>query len=251
MYDYTYLPSGNDKKKEVLAEGIRQLIIELENSFNEDETFNFVIIDSLARGRSLTRFAEILNKEYVNTLCMSNDADMLLVLETFNAYFSTETTTKEYEDGSKSHTNYVDLIVKAGFSLYQSTGELQDRVMVTESAFYQARPALVSFFVIGPSMRKAGKEVNILAGKVGSNYINNFYPGSEIVRNMIYIGREFSEVTPYMMEHQWERAVKLLLPLAHSQDPRLAKKAAHNLAIAYEAMGNTEALDYWIMKSAK
>lgn len=48
-----------------------------------------------------------------------------------------ETETIRDEDGSKSHTNYVDLIVEAGFSLYKSNGELLDRVMATESVFYE------------------------------------------------------------------------------------------------------------------
>ena len=67
----------------------------------------------------------------------------------------------EEEDGGKSHTNYVDLFVEAGFTLYDKNGEVVDRVKVTESEPYQTRPALTSFIVIGPSMGKAGTRLKV------------------------------------------------------------------------------------------
>ena len=167
-----------------------------------------------------------------------------------NPFFDIETESIEDEDG-RSTTNYVDLVVEAGFSLYRSNGDLLDRAMVTEVTHYQSRPALSRFIVIGPSMGKAGVKVNELSGRIGEGYIYNFYPGTESAMRMIYIGGPFSGVTTLMRNHWWEDAIELLMPLASSPDPKIAQKAAHNLAIAYEGMGDRDAYIFWMKKKNK
>ena len=248
-YDYTNLTFDNKNKRKVFTTAVQNLISNLESSFNNDDNFHFTILDSLVQGVALENFPELMSVSNIVSICEGENADMLLVLEFFNAYFQTETEVEEDEDGGKSRTNYVDLIVEAGFTLYDHLGEVLDRVKVTESNFYQARPSLSSFIVIGPSMGKAMKEVNNLVKRIGENYIQNFYPGSEIVTTTIYTGKAFKEVTPLMENQNWLEAIDLLLPLANSPDHKIAKKARHNLATAYKAMGNYEACDYWRRKS--
>ena len=248
-YDYAKLNLVNDKEKEVYISGARNVINGLENAFQSDKHFNFILIDTLITGAAPESFPAPLNAEIIHSLCEQKGADMLLALESFHPFFSTETVTEEYEDGSRSTTNYVDLVVEAGLSLYDPSGEVIDRLRVSESTHYQTRPALSRFVVIGPAMGKAGEEVNNLATLIGPKYLRSFYPGSMMVTNMIYTGKDFSEVTPRMRNHDWPGAVDLLLPLAGSRDPKVAKRAAHNLAIAYEAMGNYAASDQWKQKA--
>ncbi|MFC2115145.1 DUF6340 family protein [Bacteroidota bacterium] len=247
-YDYTSLTFTNNNKTAVFADGTRQLIRKLESSFKADENFEFIMLDSLEKGRALKGFPVILSANRVVSICKKNNTDLLLLLESFNADFDIESETVRDEDGSRSTTNYVDLIVEAGFSLFKSNGELLDRLMATERSHYQSRPALSRFIVIGPSMGNAGKEVNELAGGIGENYIYSFYPSQDVKMKMIYAGKHFSEVTPLMKSQRWEEAIKLLMPLANSPDPKIAKKAAHNLAIVYDALGDFEAYEYWINK---
>jgi len=51
------------------------------------------------------------------------------------------------------------------------------------------------------------------------------------------------------MEHSWESAIELLKPVAASPDPKIARKAANNLSVAYEAIGNESAAEFWFNKS--
>lgn len=248
-YDYTNLTFDNKKKKKVFTTAVQNLISKLESSFNSDETFSFIILDSLVQGVALKSFPEVMNESNIISFCERENTDLLLVLEFFDAYFLTETEVEEDEDGSKSRTNYVDLIVDAGFTLYSKTGEFLDRVKVTESNFYQSRPSLSSLIVIGPSMGKAGDEVNDLVKRIGENYIYNFYPGNEMVRTKIYTGKAFQEVTPFIDRHDWLGAIDLLLPLTKSENSKTATKAMHNLASVYEVKGNYEASEYWKRKS--
>jgi len=100
----------------------------------------------LLHGIGLEDFPELMNVDHVVSICEGENVDLLLVLEFFNAYFLTETEVEEDEDGAKSRTNYVDLIVEAGFTLYNHLGEVLDRVKVTESNFYQARHNLATAY---------------------------------------------------------------------------------------------------------
>ena len=173
---------------------------------------------------------------------------MLLVLESYNPFFNIENETIVEEDGNKTRTNYVDLIVEVGFALYAKSGELIDRVMASEAMFYQKRPALSSIIVIGPSMGKAGEEVNALSGTIGQSYIQGFYPTHEMTMRMIYTGRAFRPIAPYLKMHMWDEAIEMLLPLAESPDPKIAMRAANNLAVAYDGLDDQEAYIYWMKR---
>ncbi len=248
-YDYSSLTFENIQKTKVYVNAVKTLIVNLERSFTVDEYFNFTILDSLVQGLALKDFPDFLNESDVISYCESGNVDMLLVLEFINPSFIIETEVEESEDGDKSFTNYVDLIMESGFTLYDQSGEILDRLKVTESQFYQTRPAMSRFIVIGPSMKKAGKEVNDLAKRIGENYVRNFYPGTETVRAIIHTGKAFREVTPLMLNQNWSGAIEILLPLADHPDSKIAKKARHNLATAYKAMGDYESYNYWISKS--
>ena len=250
-YDYTSLPFDNENKKDVYTSGVLTLIRNLESSFRVDENFSFVILDSLVKGPALPASSRVMGADSVTMLCEGSGADMLLVLESFNPFFSTETEVIRNEDGSKTRTNYVDLIVRAGFVLYDNKGDILDEVVATESMYYQTRPALSSLVVIGPAMGRAGEEVSSLAGMIGASYIHLFYPGSKMVSNLFYTGTEFREATQRARYQDWTGAIQLLQPLSTSADPKLARKAAHNLAVAYQALGDQDAYNYWLERSKK
>ena len=248
QYDYTNLPFDNDDKKKVYIDAIKQLLTSLETSFMEDESFKFLFLDSLKKGQAPTNFPAQMNADYVVFFCDSSNIDLLLTLDFFHPDFLIETEVEEDDDGSKSRTNIVDLEVRAGFTLYDKSGTLIYRDKSYRSMHYQSRPALVSFVAIGPSMGKAGKEVNTLSKEIGESYIQNFYPGNKKETAKIYTGEAFKKVEAYMNNDNWKEAIELLLPMANSTDSKISKKASHNLSIAYKASGNDSAYEYWKKK---
>lgn len=247
-YDYTSLSFNKENKNEVYVTAVQNLISSLESSFNRDEYFNIVILDTLRKGTSQKDFLPQMNTNEVVGICDSANIDLLLVLEYFDPDFLIETVTEEDDDGSRTRTNIVDLEVRAGFTLYDKSGTLIYREKSIRVMPYQSRPALVSFVSIGPSMGKAGKEVNLLSEEIGENYIQNFYPGTQQERDKIYIGEAFKKVEICINNDNWNEAIELLLPMANSKDPKISKKASHNLSIAFKATGNTTASEYWKKK---
>jgi len=247
-YDYTNPGFENEEKNEILRDGARHLIGSLIYSFEEDENYELILVDTLERGRATNYFPEVLPNDNVASVCQQHNTDLLLVLEYFNARLESEVVTKESEDGKES-TNYIDLFVEAGFSLYGSNGVLIDRQEAVQSQLFKSKWMLVSWIALEPNIKKAAEEVNNLASDMGYYYLDNFYPSFRYIPRYIYIGRGFSEVTPLMKNQQWDEAIDLLMPLAHSPDPKLAKRAAHNLSIALKATGRIEDSDYWMNKA--
>jgi len=247
-FDYTSLSFNKENKNEVYATAVQNLISSLESSFNSDENFNIVILDTLRKGTSQKDFLSQMNNNEVVGICDSANIDMLLVLEYFDPDFLIETEIEEDDDGSLSRTNIVDLEVRAGFTLYDKSGTLIYRDKSYRSMHYQSRPALVSFVAIGPSMGKAGKEVNTLSKEIGESYIQNFYPGNLKEIAKIYTGEAFKKAEAYMNNENWKEAIELLLPMANSTDSKISQKASHNLSIAYKASGNNSAYEYWKKK---
>jgi hypothetical protein len=156
---------------------------------------------------------------------------------------------EEDEDGSKSRTNNYYLYMSAGLSLYSESGDVIDRSMEPCRSLYESRPALIGLFAFTPSIYKAEKLVGHLAEFVAENYVNKFYPGTESVSRKIFYANNMIEADKYLINHDWESAIELLKPLAASADPKIARKAANNLSVAYEAIGNDRAAEFWFNKS--
>jgi hypothetical protein len=96
---------------------------------------------------------------------------------------------------------------------------------------------------------KAEEEIGHLAKIVGEEYVKKFSPGTELVNRKIYVGKGLLEADNYCMEQNWDKAIELLRPLAESPDPKISRKAANNLSVAYEAIGNEKAAEFWFNKS--
>lgn len=174
---------------------------------------------------------------------------MLLVLEAFSIGTNSETEVEEDEDGSTSRTANYYLIVTAGLSLYSNSGDLVNRSTVGRSELYKSRWALGGIALFDPSIYKAEKDIRYLAKFVAEDYINKFYPATETVQGKIYTGKELKEAADYCKDQHWDEAIELLKPLAVSPDPKISSKAAYNLSVAYEAIGNDRASELWLQKS--
>ena len=238
----------DQKVRSVYASGSQKLIEGLELSFQSDSSLDMVLTGQEIKGLAASSLPVPLDSSTITGICQRFDADMLLALEYFKPEFFTESVTVEDEDG-RSTTNYVDLVVEAGLSMYDRSGVVIDRGTVSESKLYQERIAISSIIIIGPAMGKAGEDVDELSLKAGENYIGAFYPGREFISHKIFTGKEFSDVSPYFTNRNYRAAIELLEPLTHSADKKTASRAAHNMAVAYEALGDPESAEYWREKS--
>jgi hypothetical protein len=248
-FDYTIPDEASKSENNVYRTGVTEVIDGLKTSFAYNEQIDFNVIDTLAGEKAPVRLSDTLSADSVKNICKTNNSSMLLVLEAFDMNIDFETLVEEYEDGSKSRTNNYYLVISAGLSLYSSSGDLIDRSMDALSSLYTSRPALSGIITFTPSLYKAEEEIGHLAKIVGEEYVKKFYPGTELVNRKIYVGKGLLEADNYCMEQNWDKAIELLRPLAESPDPKISRKAANNLSVAYEAVGNEKAAEYWFNKS--
>ena len=98
---------------------------------------------------------------------------------------------------------------------------------------------------IGPAMGKAGPIVNELAVETGYSYWDRFYPQPILLARQIYTGKPFQDLNLMLLMGQFQQAITKLQPLAQDLSTKTGIRAAHNLAIAYEAAGDYEQAMYW------
>lgn len=249
VYDYTIPDSASSNENNVYQTGVTEVINGLRKSFATDEHINFKVIDTLIRGKAPTVLPDSLNPDSVKNICKLNNSSILLVLEAFKIYMDWEQEVEEDEDGSRSRTNNYYLYMSAGLSLYSESGDVIDRSMEPCRSLYESRAALIGLAVFVPSIYKAEKQIGPLADFVAENYVNKFYPGTETVNRKIFYAKNMLAADNYLMEHEWDKAIELLMPLTTSSDPKIARKAANNLSVAYEAIGNEPAAEFWYNKS--
>jgi hypothetical protein len=248
-FDYTIPDSASKNENKVYRAGITEVIDGLKTFFANNEQIDFHVIDTLVEGKAPAGFSDTISADSVKNICRINNSSMLLGLEAFDITIDSDVEVEESDDGSVSRTSNYYLIVNAGLSLYSNSGDLIDRSWVGRSELYKSRWALAGIAVFSPSIYKAEKDIRYLAGFIGEDYVNKFYPGTETVNRKIYVGKGLLEADNYCMEQNWDKAIELLRPLAESSDPKIARKAANNLSVAYEAAGNEKAAEYWYNKS--
>lgn len=247
-FDYT-IPDENPKNEDdVYQAGVTEVIEGLKTLFAENDQIDFHIIDTLARGRAQNGFSDTLSAYWIKDICKTNNSSMLIVLEAFSIGIDSEIEIEESEDGNSRTANYY-LNESAGLSLYSNSGDLIDRSTVGRSLLYKSRWALGGIAIFDPSIYKAEEDIRYLAKFVAEDYINKFYPATETVQGKIYTGKELKEAADYCKEQNWDEAIELLKPLAVSPDPKISGKAAYNLSVAYEAIGNMKVSEYWLQKS--
>jgi len=252
LYDYTQLEYSNDRKKEVFISGLNQLTDGVARSFRDDPTYELISGDSLVTGQLNSYLPSPLSADSVKFFCKKYEVTLLLALEAFDVYFDKEIEVEEDDKGNKSRTAYYTLNVRAGFTLYDSTGNVIDRSYVEHSQPHGGgRPVVLRIVSVAPSLGKAGEEVNFLADEAGRSYADKFYPRKMLVSRSVHNSKPFKEITPLLKSKEWNKAITKLKELANSKDSKTAQHAAKNLAVAYEALGNEEAFNYWQQRSKR
>lgn len=249
-YDYTKLDFSNEKRINIYASGLNKIKEGLRSSFESNNEYVLFISDSVVRHTSFSRSPEPLPPNQVKKYCYWNSTSMLLVLEAFDIYYDKEIVEQEIVGETKREAQYF-LVTRAFFTLYDSTGNIINRSDMLQDEFISSRDVIALDIAIRPSYENKKEEVEHMAYIIGSEFIYKFYPSIQKETRSYYVNKDFAEVTPFMIEGDWNKAIELLQPLANSSDSKLAKRAAHNLSLAYEALGDYELQEYWQKKSKK
>lgn len=243
-YDANLLPSTPDiMKVKVLNDGARHGIAGVLEAINADVTYNIVAVDTAAS--TSTGSGTTLTPAQVQEIYLKHPHHLLLSLDHFDTYFEPEVSLVKDREGDFSKIAYYRLFTKSTWSLHDSTGTLMDQISLSRDGLYSARGVYGRFKTIGPATSETGPPINKLAKKTGWDYWDRMSPKSITFIRPYYSGKPFAPAASWMVAGNWTEAIMLLKPLTELKKKKDAAKAAYNLAVAYEAMGQLEEAKYW------
>ncbi|MBX0335292.1 tetratricopeptide repeat protein [Pontibacter sp. HSC-14F20] len=238
----TLAPNKNENVSAVLRDGAYQAAGGVMGAIFNDSTFVLVNPDQAVE---LSPTSSKLSATEVEKLYSQYRPHLILTLDKFETGFGKEVDSYEDEDGDRTKVANFDLVVASTWSLYDSTGTVIDQATVEQQEFYDSRTVVSGLLAIGPAMGKAGPVVNRLAVETGYSYWDRFYPQPMLLVRQVYTGSAYQQAHILMLMGQFEQAITTLQPLAQDLSSKTGIRAAHNLAIAYEAAGNYEQATYW------
>ncbi|WP_018478304.1 DUF6340 family protein [Pontibacter roseus] len=249
-YDATLLPYKQDRKVELYQKGANQAVAGAMGAVFNDSTFVLVNEDSAVAAPSPLQ-SPSLTAEQVRDLYSRYPCHLILTLDNLDAYMDREVETAVDEDGDKMKTAHFTLKVVTNWTLYDSTGAVLDKAALKVEDYYESRTVVSGLLAIGPAMANAGPVVNKLAVESGYRYWDRLYPQTALLHRKVHTIGPLSASLGHLYTQQWQLAIEVLLPLASNQEFKHYAKAAHNLAVAYEAVGNYEQATRWAMEAVQ
>jgi hypothetical protein len=243
-YDATQAANKNERVAEVFKEGAYQAAGGVMGAIFNDSTFVLVNPD-VAIPMPAPPASTQLSQSQVRELFNKHKPHLILTLDKFDARMGKDVHTYEDGDGYRTKTADFTLVVASNWSLYDSTGTVLDRATVRQEDYYDSRAVISGLLAIGPAMAKAGPVINRLAVESGYTYWDRFYPQANLLVRQVHQRKPLNDAVFMLQTRQFQQAINALLPLAQDASGKHSVRAAHNLAVAYEAAGDYEQALYW------
>lgn len=173
---------------------------------------------------------------------------LILALENIEIFMEQETDREKDDEGNVSKTAYYTLVTRTHWALYDSTARILDKTILEEKTFYQSRAVISGLLAVGPSLGKAGDAVNQLAWDSGYQYWQRLSPQPISYIRPYYSMKNLEAAAALMAIQDWPAAIIALKPIAEG-GTKDAARAAYNLAVIYEAMGNMAEARRWAQQA--
>ena len=196
---------------------------------------------------------EILSWDLVDKICTESEADALLVLETFdsNSDFvlntAVEQVTSVLQTGKASGRipQRARVNVKSYWRLYDpETKTIMDQFQQTHLMDFDLLNGAIPFEALPETAYAAGLEYS-------SRFFSSFYrvrrdmykKGKGRDKQLFDAGWRRTEVA------NWQEAIAIWTEIANNPSSKSAGRAAYNIAVAHEVLGNTDVALQWAQRS--
>lgn len=251
-FEHADLDFNNKNKIEVYDIGSESYILGLKAGFDTSRFFHLTLEDTIMPSHSAHEPAFNLTTDVVLKLCREYNQNYLLTLDNYDLFFDQEVEVIEDEEsGSKRKTAYYDLVLNTYVTIYNSQGEVVDKIKDEIKIFHNRRTVLSGLFAIGPSMGKADKNTLLISDELGRKFIQKFYPLTISEMREFYNTKEFSNAAKAYQKQDWQTAEEELLNLTKSPDPKIQGRAAYNLSVLYENLDRVSEMDFWHKKAVE
>ncbi len=198
----------------------------------------------------------------IESICKRYDAQAVAAIESFDTNtdvaYSTSTTKHKEKDGTTttkvSYTARRNLRVYVGWRLYDPKARVvQDETVISEfdedTGYGSTQEAATK------NLRSLYDATRELSEKIGEKYGMRIAPVWITVSRPFYTTAKGSGQEPmerahrYVQSGEWEEAAKIWKGLINAPDQKIAGRAAHNLAVAAERIGNLPGALDWAKKA--
>jgi hypothetical protein len=266
LIDTAAMGLSQEKKEMVIREAYYTFITSLESGFRENLGKEFLIEDSLVNKyhSSMARynkaginpaFTEETGKAAVEVMAREqfkiSQVPYLLFISNFDIHRDQSMEVNENEDGSKERIAHYSVVSSVILSFYKYPGILNDLYTAQAMEEIDSRSVISGLLAIGPQIKNYGEVMNRQARQMSAQYLQQFLPRNIMVRRSYYADRELKALAPLMKEQRWKDIILPLKDLYENPKSVSLKHVAHNLSIAYEALGDEQEANDWKQKSKK
>ena len=247
-FDTSQISFTDEKVTAVYKEGYQAFIEGLQEGFQSIEHLSLTLPDTAVLGRWYTsETPKFPDSTQVFNLINHYKPDYLMTLDAFKLEQLREEELIDYGGGSIGrHINYY-IDVSAALALFDQDGQVADKMLMNDQQYIDDR--FRGFFVTKPDIGKYGEIVGPLAYDLGYEYALMFIDYEIFDTRYMHSNKQFKQVLALVEKGQWDDARKTLLPLTEHPDKKVAQKAAHNMAIIAEALGDHTEMIKWQEKA--
>jgi hypothetical protein len=182
-----------------------------------------------------------LTTDSLNVLTKKYNADYILALNTFNAFFDADNF-QTYNSDKKETVKTADYSMKviAKYTLYDKDGEVYKQLNGFTRDYHSTEqvPGVLLATALGPGVKNNSSVVNQSAIHATDNALQCFFVSTTVRNRKLYSKGNFNDIASEIVANNFSRADSLLRPLLNDADADLSAKAAYDLAVICEAKGD-------------
>jgi len=236
--------------------GTQELLSALKNQLSYSARFNIITAEERLDGNSLTSaFPKQLSWEVINSLSEKYQADAVVSLEIFDTDFIVTRGRKNIKE--RIGDQEVEVLkyyaqgvgnITIGIRLYDVSAQtIIDQQLLTNGNTWEAYGNSIPEALI--QLTSKGDATRYLSQEVGTNYAYKISPMpiriKRAFRGKAKKSPELEQGTRYADVAQWEQAMEMWKSGLDRARSKESGYLAHNIAIAYEVLGDFDNALYW------
>lgn len=175
------------------------------------------------------------NTDSISAIAAKYKAHYVLALTDFSANIGL--------DGVENKTAYYNTNTTVNFTMFESNGIYYKKLKgaATDPQSEQEYPGLVLSLFIHPTVKGNKADITASAQHATQNALQDYFPYTIAHDRPLYSDDYFKEPVAAILEGNFNKADSLLQPMVKHANNQIASKAAYNLAVVYEAIGDIDA----------
>ncbi len=247
-FDTTQISFAKDKVTAVYKDGYQAFIKGLQEGFEAIEHLNLTLADTIILGRWYTSEApKFPDSTQLLSIINQYEPDYLITLDAFKIELLNEDIIVDFGDGSSGRQVFYYIDALAAMGLFNQYGQVADKMLMNDQQDVEI--TFRGLFASTPDISLYEETVGSFAFDLGYQYALMFTEYGYFETRFMHSSKHFKQVLTLAKAGKWEDARKMLLPLTEHPDKKVAQKAAHNMSVIAEALGNRDEMDQWIEKA--